>query len=92
MPLSFYLDGSPDGEQVKDDLPHGEVELLLRDELDDLDEDVQRSVSRHDRLRALREERVDDALKSEKKSGDISSISLYWYLEFERLVDFTNNW
>jgi hypothetical protein len=39
----------------------------LSDELDDLNEDVQGGVARHHRLRALREQRIDDALKSEIK-------------------------
>lgn len=51
-----YFDGPADHQQVEHYFSHGEVEPLLRDELDDLDEYVKRRVSRDHSLGALGEE------------------------------------
>lgn len=58
------LHRSSDGQQVEHDLAHREVQPFLRDELNDLDEDIKRRVTWHHRLRALGKQRVHDALQS----------------------------
>ena len=56
-------DRPPNRQQLKDDLLHGEVQLLVSDELDDLDKEAERGVAGHNLCRTLGKQGVDDALE-----------------------------
>ena len=78
-----HFERSADAKEIENHLLHGEVESFLSDEMDDLNKDVERSVSRNDHLGAFGEKRVDDGLKARLSGGvgfafDTDHVDLEW--------------
>ena len=58
-----------DPQEVKDHIPDSKLQLLLRNELDDLDKDVERCVTRDHVARVPREERSRNACQTHLGGG-----------------------